>query len=65
LEEEVPRSFETIVLDTLPSQLDTAIDLLPACDRAKPWPELRASALATPCDIAAGGPTLSTTENNR
>jgi len=33
LEEEVPRSFETIVVDTLPSQPGAAIDLLPPCAR--------------------------------
>src|SRR5262252_2333416 len=33
LEEEVPRSFETIVIDTLPSQPGAAIDLLPPCAR--------------------------------
>jgi hypothetical protein len=33
LEEEVPCSFETIVLDTLPSQPAAPIDLLPPCVR--------------------------------
>src|SRR6266566_2165088 len=33
LEEEGPRPFETIVLDTLPSQPGAAVDLLPPCIR--------------------------------
>src|SRR5206468_6137968 len=32
-EEEVPRPFETIVLDTLPSQPGASVDLLPPCIR--------------------------------
>jgi hypothetical protein len=35
VEEEIPRSFETIVLDTLPSQPGAAIDLLPPCVRGR------------------------------